>query len=89
MEISEILYFEAEWCESCRNMKPKFKEVCRKRGFTNYRFIDTDDADNCDLLDLYKVKQLPTLVFKKCDGDWKSHSGSDGFEFAAGLLDKV
>lgn len=61
----KILYFGAEFCPTCKVMKPKFIAECQRLGFTDYEFVDGEE--NEELVEKYGIRNLPTLVF--LDGD--------------------
>lgn len=77
----EVLYFTSQTCASCKGMKPAFLEECRRVSFTAYRFIDVDeDADAPDLIEQYRIRSLPSLVFKRNDGSFTVKIGNDAYQ---------
>ncbi len=56
-----VLYFGAEWCGPCIN----FKEKILNSDFKNLSiaYLDVDDNLNEQLVEIYDVKLLPTVIF--------------------------
>tara|TARA_R110000744_G_scaffold152024_1_gene265846 strand:+ start:1547 stop:1957 length:411 start_codon:yes stop_codon:yes gene_type:complete len=61
----ELLYFGATWCPPCRIMKPLFKDKEVKKELGKYNFVMYDYDQNKNIAKKYKIKYLPTMIFKK------------------------
>lgn len=56
-----ILYFGAEWCSSCKALKPIVDAEAPQKGYmVDYIDLDTEQG-SIDAED-YKVRSLPTLI---------------------------
>jgi thiol-disulfide isomerase/thioredoxin len=64
------LYFGAtEWCEPCRRLK---KKICDKNNLNEMDrlaicYIDVDKTENESICSIYKVNNLPTIIFIDID----------------------
>jgi len=57
-----IIYFYADWCQACKEVKPKIYEIADKVNMNVY-FINEDE----ELENKFDVKYYPTIVFIKED----------------------
>ena len=56
-----ILYFGAEWCSSCKALKPIVDREAPQKGYmVEYVDLDTEQG-SIDAYD-YNVRSLPTLI---------------------------
>lgn len=73
-----IAMFYAEWCGYCKQLKPKFNDICKNRlstinsqrqeGEIVLKLVDCVAHEN--LRDKYNINAFPTLkVFKKSNSD--------------------
>jgi thioredoxin 1 len=60
----KVLFFSAEWCNGCANMKQKFYDEVRRCNI-KYDVVDVDTEDGAQLSCVYGVRNVPTLVFLK------------------------
>ena len=59
-----ILYFSAEWCGSCKMMKPAFaKFVEEMKDSITHEIVDVES--NSELSMQYNVRNIPAFVFVK------------------------
>lgn len=59
-----VIDFWAEWCGPCRNIAPFVEELAEE--FADKVNIGKCDVDNNDdVVALYRVRNIPTLVFVK------------------------
>lgn len=59
-----VIDFWAEWCGPCRGIAPFVEELAEEyAGKVNVGKCDIDSND--DLVALYRVRNIPTLVFIK------------------------
>lgn len=57
-----LLFFKANWCGSCREVKPFLPKIQEsKQDYTLYE-IDCSQNENKDIEDLFKIEYLPTLI---------------------------
>ena len=71
----ELLYFGATWCPPCRKMKPLFKDKEVKKELDKYNFAMYDYDQDTKIAKKYKIKYLPTMVFKKGDSIIEKKTG--------------
>jgi thiol-disulfide isomerase/thioredoxin len=66
-----LLYFGAEWCGPCKQLKKKLDEPETSNTMPKLvvAYIDIDDEENSSLVKSYKVKSLPTQIFIKLDNN--------------------
>jgi len=65
VEKPKLLYFGATWCGPCSKMKKLFKEKDVKRELDKYDFIMYDYDRDREEAGKYKIKFLPTMIFKR------------------------
>ena len=61
----EMLYFTADWCQPCKQMKPKVQKLADDAGKT-MRVINIDSDPK--VAAAYVVQTVPTVVFMKSGG---------------------
>ncbi len=66
-----MLYFGASWCGPCKKLKAKLHNPSEIKEISNLHvcYLDIDDDNNKDLIDMYSVESLPTLYFIKLNND--------------------
>ncbi|MBY0357067.1 MAG: thioredoxin fold domain-containing protein [Candidatus Obscuribacterales bacterium] len=65
----QVIDFSATWCGPCRRFAPTFDRIAASyRGKVDFIHADVEDAKFKKLTDQYKIRLLPTLVFRKADG---------------------
>lgn len=57
-----VLDFYANWCNPCKKLDPYLNEL--KIKFPSYEFkkINIEDDVNKDLVDIYGISALPTII---------------------------
>lgn len=55
-----VVYFTAEWCGPCKQLKPHYGKVSVMDPKTNYYLVDVDKITASDL-DYYKLKSIPQI----------------------------
>jgi thioredoxin 1 len=60
-----VLYFGADWCGPCKELKKKLEKQEAKDDMPNLKicYLDIDEDNNYDIVQTYKVKSLPTQIF--------------------------
>lgn len=61
-----VLDFYADWCQPCKNLAPILDKVSNEYEHVVVGKCNVDDND--ELIDKYKIKNIPTLIFIK-DGE--------------------
>lgn len=57
-----VLDFTATWCPPCQAFKPKFKKAAEAFvGEVDFYTVDFDK--NPELVEIFKIKSIPTLIF--------------------------
>lgn len=56
-----ILDFSAEWCGPCKKLSPIIEELALEYPDLNIQKIDVDA--NKELVDKYKIRSIPTILF--------------------------
>lgn len=60
-----VVYFTAEWCNPCKQLKPHYGKVSVMDPKTNYYLVDVDKIDS-DAIEYYGIKSIPQIfVIKK------------------------
>ena len=62
-----LLYFGAEWCSSCKAIKPIVEAEAPALGY-EIEYIDLDTEDGGMQADEMRVRSLPTLILLDEDG---------------------
>ncbi len=65
-----MLYFGAEWCGPCKQLKKRLAEKESKTSMPDLvvGHLDVDEELNGKLVKRYKVNSLPTQILIKLDG---------------------
>jgi thioredoxin 1 len=59
-----VVYFTAEWCGPCSQLKPQYGKASVTDPDTNYYMLDVDKLPS-DKLEYYNIKSIPQVfVFK-------------------------
>ncbi len=64
-----LLYFGAQWCGPCKQLKKKLDEPDTVKSMPNLvvGYLDVDDDENASLVKRYKIDALPTQIFIKLE----------------------
>ena len=72
-----VLDYTASWCPPCKKLSPIYQELADEyKGKVDFYKIDVDE--NPELMTIFKVSSMPTLIYISADG--KSYTKSIGFE---------
>ena len=55
-----IVYFTANWCNPCKQLKPHYGKVSVMDPETNYYMIDVDKVDP-KVIEYYNIKSIPQI----------------------------
>jgi len=55
-----VVYFTAEWCGPCKQLKPQYGKVAVMDPETNYYMVDVDKMDP-DAMTKYNLKSIPQV----------------------------
>ena len=69
MKTKKIIYFTAQWCSACKAMKPNFEKAMSNLPEVKYEYLDIESDRGSELSLIYKIKNLPTLIFLDEKGD--------------------
>ena len=62
-----LLYFGAEWCGPCKQLKKRLDEPDTMQIMPNLvvGYLDVDDEENSSRIKKYKISSLPTQIYIK------------------------
>jgi thiol:disulfide interchange protein len=64
-----ILFFTAEWCSSCKQMKSNtLSKENVKKELKNYHYVVINTDNNRELTTQFKIQAIPTFIHLKSDG---------------------
>jgi thioredoxin 1 len=55
-----VVYFTAEWCVPCRQLKPQFAKAGTIDKVNNYYIVDVEKIEQ-EYLDKYSIKSVPQM----------------------------
>jgi len=58
-----LIKFGASWCGPCKAMEPALKEIMKER--TDIKIFDLDVDENEELVQLFKVRNVPVMFLIK------------------------
>jgi len=59
-----VVYFTAEWCNPCKQLKPQYGKVSVMDPETNYYVVDVDKVGP-DALKYYGIQSIPQIFVMK------------------------
>ena len=64
---TSVLYFSASWCGPCRVLSPQIEKLSAEFQPEDVIFfkVNADDEKARDLLSIYNVRSIPTLILIK------------------------
>jgi len=60
LNLVNLFYFTADWCQPCKNIKPIIQEINRDKPGLKFHMIDADIEQ--ELVQRFKIKSLPTFI---------------------------
>jgi thioredoxin 1 len=60
INLFNVFYFTADWCQPCKNIKPIVNEINRDRSGLKFQMIDADIEQ--ELVQRFKIQSLPTFI---------------------------
>lgn len=57
-----VLDFYANWCNPCKKLDPYLKDFENKYPSYEFKKINIEDEKNKDLVEIYGITALPTIV---------------------------
>lgn len=57
----KLLYFGAEWCSSCKALKPIVEKEIPSTGY-EFKYVDMDTDEGAYMADDFSIRSLPTLI---------------------------
>ena len=63
----KVLKFGATWCEGCKIMGPRWKEIEKENPWLETEYIGIDD--NPEAMNEYKIISLPCFIYLDGDGN--------------------
>lgn len=65
-----LVDFYADWCGPCKKMKPILQKIARENPNVKLLQVDADKSE--DIVNAYKVNEIPTLIlFKNGRQNWR------------------
>lgn len=59
-EDTSVVYFTAEWCGPCKQLKPQYGRAAVMNPEMNYYVVDVDKISSDDL-NYYNIKSIPQI----------------------------
>jgi len=59
-----VVYFTAEWCQPCKQLKPQYGKLAVSDPDTNYYMLDVDKIDP-NAMSEYNIKSIPQVFVMK------------------------
>ena len=81
-----ILYFTADWCGPCQRIKPLLKELKNEYHDIKVITIDVDATENEEVVNKFKVSQMPTFIALSNKSDMDNFKGTCARQIHTDLL---
>lgn len=59
-----VVYFTAEWCNPCKQLKPHYGKVSVMDPETSYYLVDVDKIPS-DVVNYYELRSIPQIFVMK------------------------
>ena len=64
-----LMFFYTNWCEPCQTSHPIWKQIKQDPKFKKFNIsygeYDLENPDNKHLIDVFKIKEYPTIILLK------------------------
>lgn len=87
VNLVNVFYFTADWCQPCKNIKPIVNEINRDSMWVKFQMIDADIE--LELVKQFNIRSLPTFIIvnqgkeiKRLTGAQKKHDLEDFLKYA-------
>ena len=81
-----ILDYTATWCPPCKKLSPVYEELAKEyKGRVDFYKIDVDE--NRELMGIFGVNSMPTLIYISKDG--KKYTKSIGFNGKESIVEHI
>jgi thioredoxin 1 len=60
INLTNIFYFTADWCEPCKKIKPIIQEINKDKTGLKFHMVDADIEQ--ELVQRFKIQSLPTFI---------------------------
>ncbi len=77
-----LVFFHANWCGKCKIVSLELEKL------NNINILKVDADKNRDICKKYGVMSLPTLIYFKKDGSYKTNTGLISYEEIISLTKK-
>ena len=74
MQLTNLFYFTADWCEPCKKIKPIIQEINKDKTGLKFHMIDADIEQ--ELVQRFKIQSLPTFIIIRQGKEIKRLIGS-------------
>ena len=81
----KLLYFGAEWCAPCQQMKKMFKDKEVAKELKRFDFKIYDEKKHPEIFKKYKIRLYPTYIFERGDTSDRYVGGVTKKQFLATL----
>lgn len=90
-ESATVLYFSAAWCGPCKTLSPQIEQLSGKFQSEEIVFfkVNADDEKARDLLGIYNVRSIPTLIFIKAGKEMNRLVGASSISVITGIIDAM
>lgn len=81
---TSVVYFTAEWCIPCKQLKPQYARAGTLDKLNNYYIVDVETIDK-SYLELYNISSVPQMMIMEDGAVVKKLTGKN----AQTILDEV
>ena len=77
----KLLYFGAEWCGPCQQMKKMFKDKEVAKELKRFDFKVYDEKKHPETFKKYKIRLYPTYIFERDGTIYRYTGGASKMQF--------